>query len=200
MNFVTFILLLSCLGVSNSYANVVEELDGYLGLVSVNFSEVPSNLDGPNASDPASGTVTSVAASLAYQFYKKEEISAYYGGLVPLVGSGGTGYFSTFVGAEYHFSKVPALILDDSSRIKIEIRPKFRYHLNSEISINYLTYETDTAKKTDLSFGLGVGGGASYMLGKSWGLKLKTMMSKDFGLITDGLAVKIFLGGIFFLE
>ena len=112
----------------------------------------------------------------------------------------GVGYLGTFLGGEYFFNDLAHMVHEDSPKLDIYLQPKLRYHLNAELGLNYLTYATDEIKKTDISFGLGLGAGGSYSFSDSWAAKLKIIGSKDFGLITDGFALKFFLGGIFYLD
>lgn len=198
MRILALFLLCMCFQVAN--AGTIKEVEGHIGMVSVSFAEIPSNLSGPNASDPASGSFSVIASSLSYHFLKFKKYSAYAGGVVPVLMTQGVGYLGTFVGGEYYLNDVAHMTHDTSSKFDVYIQPKLRYHLNVELGVNYLTYATEESKKSDISFGLGVGGGGSYTFADNWAAKMKVVASKDFGLITDALAIKIFLGGIFYLD
>ena len=181
-------------------AEAIKEIEGYIGLVSVNFAEIASNLEGPNVADPASGSFSVIAGSLAAHVFKYKKYSFYGGMTVPILVTQGVGYINGFMGGEYYFSDVAHMYHNSYPKLDIYLQPKMRYHANVELGVNFLTYSTDETKKSDISFGLGVGGGGSYAFSKNWAVKAKAIASKDFGLITDGLALKVFVGGIFFLD
>lgn len=173
-----------------------------MGIAMVSFAEQESSLDGDNISDPASGSFSSISSSIYYKFFQKDKFDVYLSGAFPLVSDGNT-FFSAGVGGEYFLTKENHRVTEAREGFKISISPTLRYFLIGEVNLIYLSYLTDSSKKSDINIEFAGGGGATYAFGGSWdgwGIRASGVLGRGLGVISSTFNVRLFGSVVYFLD
>lgn len=176
-----------------------EELNIMIGMANVSFTENQSQLTGPNASEAASGSISSINTLLHYRFKNDSQRSWFVQANVPLA-SGATGsYLSSGGGLEFIWGKAASRTILKDSTTSLTISPTLRYFAAIEANIAYIAYLTETAKRSDTLLELGGYGGISYKV-SNYHLRVQAGIDRGIGVNTTTLGMKAMLGGTIFLD
>jgi hypothetical protein len=197
------LLLLNPLTVSaqekSSGLKFSNELSILLGIANVGFTENQSTLSGPNISEAASGSISSMNALLHYRFKNDSPRSWFVQTNIPIM-SGSTGnYLSGGGGIEFTWGEVSAKSILKDSTTSLVVYPITRYFLGIETNIAYIAYLTETAKKSDTLLEIGGYGGISRKIGKYY-LRAQAGVDRGVGINTSTLGIKALFGGTIFLD
>ncbi len=201
------IILIIMVGYQNTFAtDMRQEVAVTMGMVNVGFAETESVIEADDSMTTIdeevtaqSGTVSVLTLDLSYVFLSYPTKSFYGKVAVPLISSGGTGYFVAGIGMNFFISSLSSKMSTRDKSTTFEIIPKFRYYWGPEIGAGYLIYATDTAEKSDLLFELGVHGGVIYNFRKTWGMKAEFTIARGTGVATTTMNMKIMFGITYFL-
>ncbi len=175
------------------------ELSILLGVANVSFTENQSTLSGPNISEAASGSISSMNALLHYRFKNDSPRSWFVQTNIPIM-SGSTGnYLSGGGGIEFTWGEVSAKSILKDSTTSLVVYPITRYFLGVETNIAYIAYLTETAKKSDTLLEIGGYGGISRKIGKYY-LRAQAGVDRGVGINTSTLGIKALFGGTIFLD
>lgn len=103
-------------------------------------------------------------------------------------------------GVEFYLTPLGSRVGMQNQGTTVKFSPKLTYYWSIESGISYLVYLTETAKKTDMLFDIGLGGGGHYAINDSWVLKGQLAMTMGTGVNTSSTAMKIFFGLTFYLD
>jgi len=194
-----FIFILSINAFAGESSRFYDELTSSVGMAMVNYTEDAKTIQGDNVAEAASGTVTSIAATLQYKYAKDFKKSFYFASTFPLISSPTGTYISFSTGIEYYFNDIGAKTGLFNSGTSIQFTPKFRYFAGGEIGGAYLVYTTETSKKSDALFEIGGFGGMAYSMSQDWAIKSTVGVLKGTGAVTSTMTIKFFIGVTFFL-
>jgi hypothetical protein len=165
----------------------------------VSFTENQSTLTGPNISEAASGSISSLNALLHYRFKNDTPRSWFAQTNIPIM-SGSTGnYLSAGGGIEFTWGETSAKSILKDSTTSLVVLPIARYFLGIETNIAYIAYLTETAKKSDTLLEIGGYGGLSRKLGKFY-LRAQAGIDRGVGVNTSTMGIKALFGGTIFLD
>ena len=190
---VSFLLLSFTLNAAEEFSN---ELIYMIGMVSKSYAESESSIQGENKIEASSGTAQVIAATIQYKFSSTLKRSFYSNLIVPLLPSGDNSFFSGGMGVEFYLNDIGSKLKFSDGGDTLKISPKLTYLWGLETNIDYLVYVTETQKKSDLVFDLGVIGGGSYKVTKAVNIKGVVGVSKGTGVNTSGMGMKVMLGYI----
>jgi hypothetical protein len=176
-----------------------DELSILMGVANVSFTENKSTLTGPNISEAASGSISSLNALLHYRFKNDTPRSWFAQTNIPIM-SGTTGnYLSAGGGIEFTWGEASAKSILKDSTTSLVVYPITRYFLGLETNIAYIAYLTETAKKSDTLLEIGGYGGLSRRLGK-FCLRIQAGIDRGVGVNTSTMSMKALFGGTIFLD
>jgi hypothetical protein len=177
-----------------------DEITLSLGMANVSYAEKESSLEGENKSEAASGSVSSLSGNFHWKFKSQEKKSYYVSATFPFMGGDGSSYFSVGGGIEFYLTPLGSRVGMQNQGTTVKFSPKLTYYWGVEAGLGYLVYLTETAKKTDMLFDIGLGGGGHYAINDSWVLKGQLGMTMGTGVNTSATAMKIFVGLTFYLD
>lgn len=185
----------------NASAGFDWSLNSSLGLMTVNLAENESALEQTDTSvqagdeeEVANATLGVVSFDLVLEVPQTEKYSYLFKAIVPLVTSDGTGVFLGGVGFNYYFNGMSGRYSMNINGNEISIAPKFRYYAGGLLGVGNVVYNTESAKKSDVFFDLGVHGGMAYSLSKKWGLRGEVGAARGTGVATSNINIKTFFG------
>lgn len=179
--------------------NYSKELNILLGMVNSSYTENESSLTGPNTTTISSGAISSLNALLHYRF-KNEEKHAWFAQVNIPLASGATGsYLSTGGGLEYIWGKVPTRSTLSDSKTSLMVSPTLRYFAGAEGNIAYITYFTESAKKSDTLVEIGGYGGLGYKMSR-YDLRFQAGFNRGVGVNTSVNTIKAFFGLSYYID
>ena len=170
-----------------------------IGMANISFTENQTTLQGPNQTVPFSGSVSSISGSLHYRFLTVDRKAFYSQFTFPLMGGSTGTYLAGGAGMEYYWGSMSSKASLSDSTTSLVLSPTMRYFVLSQLNIGYLSYTTLTAKKNDTLMEIELGGGLSKAFTK-WTLRAQASMARGIGVTTTTMGMKLFFGGIFFLD
>ena len=178
---------------------MLNELSTSLGIVIVNYAENEKSIEGENVSEAASGSISTINASISYKIPSGLRRAFSVTGSVPLLPSSEGSYLSLQGGYEFYFTDLGSELELYNSGTSLKVSPRLRYYAAAELGAGFLTYNTLSATKTDILFEMGGSGGLMYKVSKKINLKTSVGVYRGTGVVTSGFIIKAFVGGIFFL-
>lgn len=170
-----------------------------LGMANIGFTENQSTLTGPNISEAASGSISSINASIHYRFPTNARYAWFIQSSIPLLTNSIGTYFSGGGGIEYSWGQSLARSVLKDSTTSLVISPITRYFFAAELNMAYMAYTTETAKKSDSLLEIGAFAGVSRKLGKIH-LRLQAGGARGVGVSTSTIGIKAMLGATFFYD
>ncbi len=168
-------------------------------MANVSFTENKSTLSGPNISEAASGSISSINALIHYRFKNETPRSWFVQTNIPLM-SGSTGnYLSGGGGIEFTWGETSAKSILKDATTSLVVSPITRYFLGLETNIAYIAYLTETSKKSDTLLEIGGYGGLSRKVGKFY-LRIQAGIDRGVGVNTSTMGIKALFGGTIFLD
>lgn len=175
------------------------EVSVSIGMIQNSFSETELNLDGPNAGVPESGTQTLISSMVSIEAHSFNKIKLVVAGTFPILLSQGGSYFSGMVIGDYYFTDFTNRLTYKDKSLSLKAIPSFRYFASAAVLGTMITYRTTSALKSDGAFGIGAGGGASYMFNDNYAIKARLLLSRETGTISETITMQFFAGLLFFL-
>ncbi len=183
----------------NSGLNYSKELNIMMGMVNSSYTENESSLTGPNTSEVSAGAISSINALFHYRFKNEDTYAWFAQASVPLL-SGSTGsYLSGGGGLEFIWGKASTRSTLSDSKTSLTVTPTLRFFAGLESNIAYVTYFTETAKKSDTQVELGGYGGIGYKLG-SYDLRFQAGFDRGVGVNTTATTIKAGLGLSYYVD
>ena len=192
-------ILFPLLGFSKS--GYVNEMAFSLGMVNNPVVENESTIEttdltvvAPESSITEAIPVSNISLSMNYSFLikKKSSLGAFV--VVPLVVAEGTSFFMGGLRYRSFLYSLSSGFNYAQKGITFHIIPRLRYYVGGSFSGGYLIYNTESAKKSDVSFNLGLEGGLMYQWNQKYSIDINIAMVKRTGIITTGMGMNIFLG------
>jgi hypothetical protein len=207
-NFIAFIFFLAM--ISNQKAFAVSYRNELLlspGITNINFSENDSTAENTSSElgesvevTAQSGTVSSTSLAVNYRLTNSASKVYFLDGILPLMGSNGTGYFYLGGGVNFYFLSSSSQSETRYKGIEVLISPEYRFYWGVSAGLGYLLYETTFAEKTDVLFELGPHLGVQYNFSKDWGGQIEAKVTRGTGIETTTLNSKIFVGVSYYLN
>lgn len=169
-----------------------------VGMSNVSYQEKDSGLSGPNVIEASSGSVANISGLINYRFKNFGRWSSVGQFLFPLIGGTGT-YLAAGIAMEYYWGQVNSKLSIDDQSTNFSLTPITRFFAFGDLNIGYLSYQTETAKRQDTLLEIGAGGGISRRISK-YNLRAQVSIGRGTGVTTDSMAMKLMLGGTFFLD
>lgn len=173
-------------------------------MVNVNVTENASTLvadsNGNEVSEASTAAVSVISLNMTYEFQNYVQKSYFLKATAPLISSDGSGMFLGGIGANWYFNSLSSLFSFDDQGSNMTISPTSRYYLGGFAGVGYLVYITDTAKKSDLLFELGLHGGAIFNFKKDWGLRAELGLGRGTGVATSTIGIKAFVGVNYYID
>lgn len=185
-------------------ADYERQLSISLGMVSISLSENQSNLQTTDQSvidtssdQPESSSVSSIAIKMDYDYYSARRYTLFLTGIVPMVSGDGSAIWIGSTGFNYFYRGNSSIMRFYERGTSIAVKPTYRFYLGAAVGLGYVIYNTVSERKTDVAFELGAHGGIMYTMKNDWGLKGEIAAGKWTGVLSNSIAVKLFVGAIY---
>jgi hypothetical protein len=197
--FICFLPVASKASDQKAGLNYSKELNIMIGMVNSSYTENESSITGPNTSEVSAGAISSINALLHYRF-KNEDTHAWFAQAnIPLL-SGSTGsYLSAGGGLEFIWGKASTRSTLSDAKTSLTVTPTLRYFAGVESNIAYVTYFTETAKKSDTMVELGGYGGIGYKLSR-YDLRFQAGFDRGIGVNTTATTIKAGVGITYYVD
>jgi hypothetical protein len=177
-----------------------------VGMVNIGVTENESSLESTDedvASEEqkksSAKAVSAISFNLNYEFSFKQKRSYFVKATVPMMTADGAGLFLGGVGFNWYLNDLGSIYKSNIAGSEIVMVPKFRYWWGANAGVGYLVYNTESAKKSDVIFDLGIHGGAGYNFGEKWGMKGEAVVGRGTGVATTTMNIRIFFGLTYFI-
>ena len=179
-----------------------------IGMVNLSVRENPSELVQtdttvtPDADEDELGTSSKVSATsfeAVWDFKTYASYSYFLKAQVPLLTTSGAGVYLGGIGVNWYFNKLAVMYSYTRNGTDMVVIPKFRYYAGINSGVGYLIYNTESAKKSDVVFDLGVQAGISYLVGTNWNLKGEVAMGRATGAATISTKMGVMFGMVYYL-
>ncbi len=203
VRYLLILLFISSLNASAEESGFHDVLSFNVGMISHSVTENESSLvstDDSSSSDEeeaATSTPTPVSAisfNLNWEFETSQEKSYFVEAFVPMMTTGGAGVFLGGVGMNWYLNDLGAKYTYMLNGTEFTIIPKLKYYWGASTGIGYIIYNTESAKKSDVFFDLGIHGGGVYGFNNTKGIKFEVGASRATGVATTGIKINLFLG------
>lgn len=101
---------------------------------------------------------------------------------------------------EFFINSLSSKVSYTGSGTNLKITPTLRYFWGFQGGLGYLTYSTETAKKSDLLFEIGLLGGIIYRISQKWGIRGQLDVARGTGVTTSTFNTKFMLGGSYYFS
>ena len=147
----------------------------------------------------SSSAVSAISFQLSWEFKTYSKLAYFTKLSVPLMSGQGTGVFGGDVGFSMYLNPLGAKYSYVQNGTTLVIIPKFKYYWGAFGGTGYVVYNTESARKSDVFFNLGVHGGMVYSMGDRWGFKAEIAASRTTGVATTGIMMNLFMGASYYL-
>lgn len=147
----------------------------------------------------AAKAVSAISLNANYEFLPTQKRTYFLQANVPMLTTGGAGVFLLGGGVNWYLSDLATKYSYESHGSTIEIVPQLKYYWGFNTGIGYLVYNTESSKKTDLFFDLGLHGGGAYAFSPARSLKMELGLARSTGVATTGFKINIFFGVVQYL-
>lgn len=147
----------------------------------------------------AAKAVSAISLNANYEFLPTQKRTYFLQANVPMLTTGGAGVFLLGGGVNWYLSDLATKYSYESHGSTIEIVPQLKYYWGFNTGIGYLVYNTESSKKTDLFFDLGLHGGGAYAFSPTRSLKMELGLARSTGVATTGFKINIFFGVVQYL-
>jgi hypothetical protein len=169
------------------------ELSVMIGMANIGFTENQSTLTGPNISEAASGSISSINAAFHYRLPTESRYAWFVQSSIPLISNSVGTYFSGGGGLEYSWGQSASRSVLKDSTTSLVVSPVTRYFVGGELNVAYMAYTTLSAKKSDTLLELGGFGGVSRKLGR-FHLRVQGGVGRGVGVTTSTIGIKAMAG------
>lgn len=176
------------------------------GIVNLSPTINASSLTNTDTGTEAQATTTESAKPVSvlcvdakYEFFPTQKRTYFIAGHVPVFSADGAGVYLMSGGVNWYLSDLSSLYSYEKDGSTITIVPAFKYYWGVSTGLGYLIYNTDSAKKSDLFFDLGVHGGGAYALSEERSLTAELGLSRSTGVGTTGFKMNLFFGVVQYL-
>lgn len=178
------------------------------GMANIGVTENASTLvstdedaDPDDANTGGESTAASIISmNINYEFLNYPKKSYFLNLVAPLLSSAGTGFFLGSVGVNFYMNSLSTLFSFNDQGSTLTMAPTLRYYWGGSAGIGYLVYNTESAKKSDVLFELGIHGGGIYNFKKDWGGKFELGLGRGTGVGTSTINMKLFLSVSYYID
>lgn len=146
------------------------------------------------ATAAAASSVSAISFNLNWEFKTEQKKSYFVEAYVPMMTTGGAGVFLGGVGMNWYLNDLGSKYTYVQNGTELTIIPTFKYYWGASTGVGYVVYNTESAKKSDVFFDLGIRGGGVYGFSSNKGIKLELGASRATGVATTGIKINFFLG------
>ncbi len=158
------------------------------------ISMTDSSIVDPNIAGSAALAVSNISLSMNWSFLLEKKSSLGLFIVAPVIVATATSFFMSGLRYRRFLYSMSSGFNYSQGGIIFNIQPRMRYFVGGSLSSGLLIYNTDSSKKTDLSFNLGLESGMMYQWNKKYSIEASLAMVKRTGVITSGMGMNIFLG------
>lgn len=178
-----------------------------VGMINHSVTETESNLTKTDnvettttdETKEAAKAVSAISLNGSYEFLPTQNRTFFVAGSAPLMSTGGTGIYAFGGGVNWYLSELSTKYSYESRGSTIVITPEFKYYWGLNSGVGYLVYTTESSKKSDLFFDIGLHGGGGYALSQKRSLKFEAGVGRTTGVATNGFKINVFFGVIQYL-
>lgn len=175
-----------------------------IGMVNVNVTENESSLVSTDDSETEEieetpSAVSAISFNFNYEFIFEQQRSFFVKATVPMMTTEGAGAYVGGLGFNWYLNDLGTKYSINIGGSEIVMVPKFRYWWGASGSIGYLVYNTESAKKSDVFFDIGIHAGVGYNLGEKWGLRSEATIGKGTGVNTSTMNMSLLVGLTYFI-
>ena len=171
-----------------------------LGMVNANFQETPSGLPARTTGSvtvkdtPSSGSVPSICAFIDLEKFLGARYSFVIKSVLPLMNSSTGSYLSLGGVINYYLNSLSSVGVFESSEARVQIVPKWRYHVGGGLGGAYLIYNTPTAKRNDTLIEVYGSAGVTMTKNKNWAYRAEATAARSVGFNSTAVVMKLFAG------
>lgn len=143
--------------------------------------------------------VSAISLNIGYEFKVENNRTYFTKGNIPLIAAGGAGVYLLGGGVNWYLSEMASKYSYEINGNRFELTPEITYYWGLNSGIGYLVYNTESSKKSDLFFDLGLHGGGTYSLSSNRSLKGEAGVARSTGVATTGFKINIFIGVVQYL-
>ncbi|MBC98110.1 MAG: hypothetical protein CME63_10190 [Halobacteriovoraceae bacterium] len=146
-----------------------------------------------------SSSVSSMAFQLSWEFGHDGSMAYFLDAQAPLMGGSGAAVYNTKIGFNMYLNDLGSKFSMNQSGTTVVIIPTLKYYWGASVGGGYVVYLTESQKKGDIYFGLGLHGGMVYSIGDTWGIKAEAGITRATGIETSGMKMDVMLGATYYL-
>jgi len=146
-----------------------------------------------------SSSVSSMAFQLQWEFGHDGSMAYFVDAQAPLMGGTGAAVYNTKIGFNMYLNDLGSKFSMNQTGTTVVIIPTLKYYWGASVGGGYVVYLTESEKKGDIYFGLGVHGGMVYSIGDTWGIKAEAGITRATGIETSGMKMDVMLGATYYL-
>lgn len=203
---VIFLILFFWIGNTVAKTGYYDSMSLSFGMVNHSVTENESTLAKTDNTETsateakeAAKAVSAISLNANYEFLPTQKRTYFLQANVPMLTTGGAGVFLLGGGVNWYLSDLATKYSYESHGSTIEIVPQLKYYWGFNTGIGYLVYNTESSKKTDLFFDLGLHGGGAYAFSPARSLKMELGLARSTGVATTGFKINIFFGVVQYL-
>ncbi len=152
-----------------------------------------------STSEASSSSVSAMSFQLSWEFGHSGSMAYFVDAQAPLMGGSGSAIYNTRVGFNMYLNALGSKFTMNQQGTTVVIIPTLKYYWGASVGGGYVVYLTESQKKGDIFFGLGLHGGAVYSIGDTWGIKLEAGLSRTTGIETSGMKMDVMVGATYYL-
>ncbi len=147
----------------------------------------------------AASAVSTMAFQLSWEFGHNGSMAYFVDAQAPLMGGTGAAVYSSKIGFNMYLNDLGSKYTMMTAGTKVVIVPTIKYYWGASVGGGYVVYLTESQKKGDIYFGLGLHGGMVYSIGDNWGIKAEAGITRATGIETSGMKMDVMLGATYYL-
>ncbi len=147
----------------------------------------------------SSSSVSSMAFQLSWEFGHDGSMAYFLDAQAPLMGGSGAAVYHSKIGFNMYLNDLGSKFSMNQSGTTVVIIPTLKYYWGASVGGGYVVYLTESQKKGDIYFGLGLHGGMVYSIGETWGIKAEAGITRATGIETSGMKMDVMLGATYYL-
>jgi len=192
----------SCLG-RGDFHNV---LSYNFGMTNVSVTESQSSISqtdtsvtNTNSTSVASSSISVMSFQLSWEFGHDGSMAYFVDAQAPIIGGSAGAIYDTKIGFNMYLNDLGSKFSMNNAGTTVVIVPTIKYYWGASVGGGYMVYLTESQKKGDVYFGLGLHGGMVYSIGDNWGIKAQAGISRATGTQTSGMKMDIIMGAAYYL-
>jgi len=208
VKFKTLILFIIFLMAPKSWgrANFHSVLSYNFGISNVSVTENEASIettddtvDIEDTGGSSSSSVSAMSFQLSWEFGHDGAMAYFTDIQAPILGGSGSAVYNSKIGFNMYLNDLGSKFTMNQGGTTVVIIPTIKYYWGASVGGGYLVYLTESEKKGDIYFGIGLHGGLVYSIGDTWGIKFEAGISRTTGIETSGMKMDVLIGATYYL-